>query len=450
MANRRVMRSLCMVAAMLLLSAFGAACLGDDQAAPAPDEGLLPVPDYSGDFWSRGYLTGDWGGARNELAGNGIQADVQWTQTGQSVVEGGRGTGTKYGGTLDYNITLDLMRMGLMPGALLKIRGESRYGESVNGLAGPFLPANVDAQAPLTDTADENVPITVTSVNYIQFLSEQLALTVGKFDTYDGDPTEFASGRGVTQFMNFNFVYNAAGALAPYSTLGGGVILMPNQQLTIASVVTNLADSSTTSGFDDFGDGWMWSTEANLQYQHGDLPGGMNLGSVFSFDGEFARLDKRFVFVPGQGLAAPTDDESWAVYWTGWQYLQVEDPVTGPVDLADGRPDHQGFGLFSRIGFADDETCPVEFTASIGLGGRGVISGRDDDMFGVGYYYISISDSRIGSILGFDDDSQGVEAFYNLAVAKSTSLSFDVQVLDAPAPDTDTSVVLGMRLNMRF
>jgi hypothetical protein len=26
--------------------------------------GILPVPDYSGDFWTREYLTGDWGGAR--------------------------------------------------------------------------------------------------------------------------------------------------------------------------------------------------------------------------------------------------------------------------------------------------------------------------------------------------------------------------------------------------
>jgi len=411
---------------------------------------LLPIPDYSGDLWSRPFLSGDWGGARTDLAGNGIQADVQWTQTGQSVVDGGWGTGTKYGGSLDYNITLDLMRMGLMPGALLKIRGESRYGETINDLAGPFLPANVDAQAPLTDTIDENVPITVTTVSYVQFLSEQLALTLGKFDTYDGDPTEFASGRGVTQFMNFNFVYNAAGALAPYSTLGAGVILMPNENLTVSSVVTNLADSSTTSGFDDFGEGWSWSTESNYQYRMGNLPGGMNLGALFSFDGQFTRLDKRFVLVPGQGLTAPTDDESWGVYWTGWQYLDVEDEVTGPVDLGDGRPDHQGFGLFSRIGFSDDETNPAEFIASIGLGGRGIIDGRDDDVFGVGYYYIGISDSRIGRALGFDDDSQGVEAFYNLAVAQSTSLTFDVQVLDAPAPDIDTSPVMGLRLNTRF
>ena len=31
------------------------------EAAKSPT-GILPVPDYSGDFWTREYLTGDWGG----------------------------------------------------------------------------------------------------------------------------------------------------------------------------------------------------------------------------------------------------------------------------------------------------------------------------------------------------------------------------------------------------
>src|SRR5438045_4207489 len=38
--------------------------------------GLLPVPDYSGGFGSRKYLSGDWGGARTDLANKGVQFDV--------------------------------------------------------------------------------------------------------------------------------------------------------------------------------------------------------------------------------------------------------------------------------------------------------------------------------------------------------------------------------------
>src|SRR5262245_48101967 len=88
---------------------------------PAPEEsaGLLSIPDFAGDFWSRHYLTGDWGGARTSLANHGVQLDIQWVQTVQSVVQGGSNDKTSYGGTLDYNLNLDLMRMGLLPGALI-------------------------------------------------------------------------------------------------------------------------------------------------------------------------------------------------------------------------------------------------------------------------------------------------------------------------------------------
>src|SRR5687768_1400646 len=89
--------------------------------APA---GLLPVPDYTGGLWDRRFLAGDFGGTRTDLAKKGIQFDVNFTQVVQSVVDGGRDTDTRYGGTLDYNLTLDLQQMGVMPGALVNFRAE--------------------------------------------------------------------------------------------------------------------------------------------------------------------------------------------------------------------------------------------------------------------------------------------------------------------------------------
>ena len=44
-------------------------------------------------------------------------------------------------------------------------------------------------------------------------------------------------------------------------------------------------------------------------------------------------------------------------------------------------------GFFARFGIADKDTNPVEWSASGGLGGRGVIPYRDDDLFGAGYLH---------------------------------------------------------------
>jgi porin len=425
-------------------------------AAPAPpppaaDAGILPIPDYTGDLRRRRFLTGDWGGARAGLADNGVQLDLNLTQVLQSVVDGGRDTDTRFGGTLDYNLTLDLQRMGVMPGALVKFRAETRLGESVNGLSGSILPVNTDGFFPLTDRLDKDIPFTVTNLTYIQYLSEKFGLLLGKFDTLDGDPNEFASGRGTSQFLNANFVFNATSALtAPYSTLGAGVIYMPVKAVTLSSTVYNTADSSTTAGFEDFGSGSSWSSEARFQYHLGHLPGGQNAGFIYSFDNDFSRIGGRFVFRPGEGLVAPTTDETWSVYWSGWQYLYVEDTAEAPVDAANGAVDRQGLGLFARFGFADEDVNPVEWTLSGGVGGRGLIPTRDDDTFGIGCYYSRIQETRLGGILGLGEHTQGFEAFYNLAITPAASLTFDVQVADSVQQSVDNALIVGARLGLRF
>jgi hypothetical protein len=118
-------------------------------SSPAP-AGLLPVPDYSADFWSRSYLTGDWGGVRTDLANKGIQIGIEWNQFVQGVSSGGVDHTTEYGATWDYTVNIDLMRMGVVPGALIRFRAESRYGDSVNLAAGPILPINTRFDFPLT------------------------------------------------------------------------------------------------------------------------------------------------------------------------------------------------------------------------------------------------------------------------------------------------------------
>ena len=65
-----------------------------------------------------------------------------------------------------------------------------------------------------------------------------------------------------------------------------------------------------------------------------------------------------------------TSSDSWAVDWSGWQYLYVEGD-SRTVDPGNGRQDLQGVGLFARIGIADKDTNPIYWTVSAGLSGRG-------------------------------------------------------------------------------
>ena len=51
-------------------------------------------------------LTGDWGGERTKLAEQGITFDITATQYYQGVLHGGTNQSWKYGGLMDYRITL--------------------------------------------------------------------------------------------------------------------------------------------------------------------------------------------------------------------------------------------------------------------------------------------------------------------------------------------------------
>ncbi len=237
-------------------------------------EGILPVPDYSGDLRTRPALTGDWGGLRQQWAEKGVTFRFNWYQAVQGIVDGGSDNRWAYGTNLDLYADLDLDRMGVIPGGLVAFRAQSRFGESVNGNTGLLLPVNTYSSFPFTDPPDENVPFSITELNYTQFLSEQFALLVGKITTMK-NANEFAGGEGRTQFMNLQFLFPAVYAqLAPYSTLAAGALWMPSWRFQFTTILMNTADSSTTTGFGDIGEGATWWNSIDVQYEVNGLPGG--------------------------------------------------------------------------------------------------------------------------------------------------------------------------------
>jgi len=418
------------------------------------DDGILPIPDYSESISTRNHLAGDFNGSRTELAKKGVQFEIDSTQSLQSIVDGGTDSDTKYGGSFDYNANFDLMRMGILPGALISFRAESRIGSSVNGDSGSLSPVNTDALFPLTSKLNDDVPFTITNLNYTQFLSKNVGFLVGKFDTADGDLNEFASGRGTTQFMNGNFLFNPVIALhLPYSTLGGGIILMPIPNgskggLTIKSLLIQTTDSSESDGFDNFDDGLTWLTEASTQYRVSEskLPGGQNLGFLYSFDQDFRKIGGRLVIPEGQGLNLESEDSTWALYWSAWQYLIVRDPNDKAIDLANKMADHQGFGFYSRAGLADQDTNPIKWSFSVGVGGRGVMS-RDNDSYGVGYYFSDLQSTRFTDAVGVDDAAQGFELYYSVGITPAAQFIVDLQTIDSVLPNADEGIILGGRLH---
>lgn len=455
-------------AALAALAALGAATLAraqPDKHAPPTDTASTPasgqptesieakdLPDYTGDLLRRADLSGDWCGHRSTLARAGVKFDFTVTQIVQGVVGGGRREDWDYGINLDACLTLDLERLHLPIPGTFTARAESRFGETVNDDTGAIIPTNTRGYFPLTEPTNEAVPIALTELNYAVTLVETLTITVGKLIVVDGDPTEFAGGRGRTQFMNGHFIYNAVTSqTSPYAALGASLDWTPAPWITLSTALYETTDASTVSGFQHLDDGWTWWGQAAAQYTLGGLPGGVNAGFQYAFDNDFLHIGGTLSLVGGT-LSASTVSDSWAVFFGAWQYLYAPAALEGDVEVDpwDDTADLQGLGLFARLGCADPDANPVSWSISVGLGARGLVPGRDDDTMGAGYVYTALDDSSLFGALGLPTTAQAVEVYYGIALTPAARLTVDAQWIDEQRSGLRPATVVGLRLDLTF
>jgi porin len=454
----------------------GATTRPADQVAPPTSQpmalqSLIPtLPDYSGDLWNRSFLTGDWGGARTELANHGILFDLDVTQNLQGNAHGGKNTkgAFEYGGSADYTLRLDTARMGLWPGGLITLHGETQFGRSVNGNAGSLGSPNFKSLLPIPGDPGET---TLSEYYIMQALSEKFVLVAGKMDlTAAGDRNAFAGDMAhYTQFMNTAFNVNPVlFSAAPYTAMAAGVVLLPTKWLTISTLVSDNdpKGAANMTGFNTAFHGRNWMTvmqEYDFTIKLFDKPGHQRFGWYYTtrdfidFEGD-PRLPlpghkKSLDLLPGGFRKPPrwlrevrvgdtvlsadgpdrTSDD-WGIYYNFDQYLYTEadDPT-------------QGFGVFGRFGWTNGEANPIEEFYSIGLGGKGSIT------WGLGYYLINLTDD-LPTKLG-QDAEQGVELFYSIEVTPWLHISPDLQVIVDPGAglkDRDVAIVYGLRAQVSF
>ena len=420
-------------------------------------EEASPEKPYSGDIWHRSTLTGDWFGVRNNLAAKGITFDMSLTQVYQGILEGGKDEAWKYGGRGDLTFNLDTQKLGLWPGGFLTVEVEGNFTKSVNGLTGALMPVNTNQIFPMPTGDNLNVP----NVSFMQFFSHYAGVVLGKLATItptSGDMNEFAHGKGDTQFMNTTFNANPVILLTvPYSTLGAGLIILPTKDPKAAIVsfsVLQTNGKASTIGFDDLHSNQLtFAGEARLRTDFFGLTGHQLIGATYS-NKSYTSLDQslRF-FIENRDIEK--QDGSWNIYYNFDQYLYEIEKGSG-----------KGVGIFGRFGASDGNPNPMHFFVSFGVGGKAIIPGRPLDRFGIGFYYIDVSNPKFTGPFATRDflrDEYGFEAFYNFTITPWLQLTPDIQVIrpaqedyvdtKGPTPvrkNVDTATVLGLRLQLLF
>jgi porin len=430
---------------VLLVFTFVTQCYGETGTAEAklptaPENSPFPLKDYSGDFWNRPNLLGDFGGKRNELAEKGITFETWVTQPFMGNARGGLSTknGFRYSGSSDYIMLIDLDRMRLVDDAMIYLRGETKWGDGIDTKVGSISPVNLDAFLPSFGMGNDTT--------FSEWLYEQqiwdgkLFLAFGKATFGRYWDKNVIAGDPLQQFTGLAFTRNPVlGIHCPYTRLETVAKYSFNDSFEYQFSISDGLGQASRVGFDTAfqGNSLVFMNELNIKVKPWGLDGHQRIGFLYNkTDGVKIRdIDwLNFDLPDTAGFRQQTDD--WAFWYNLDQYLYTE-----PQDSS------QGFGLFGRFGYSDGKTNPIAKFYSIGLGGKGIIQGRDKDGFGVGYYYLGLSKD-------LPEDSKpekGISAYYEIVITPSISITPNLHVIvDPGGADEDTAFAYGVRLQMYY
>jgi porin len=409
--------------------------------------------------------------------------DVDLLATPQDVASGGRSTGGNFWGNVDYTLNLDTQKAGLWPGGFFKFEGDTGFGSNVFHDSGAIVPVNTAALFP----APNDRTSALTNATFMQFLSPQFGLFAGKINTLDLSETEFY-GDYRTQSENAAFNFPMTLQQVPLSAFGGGVIGLPREDIILSALVLDPNGTPTSDNLGKaFSDGVMVVGNGQLAVKPFGLVGHQNVGftwrdeDVFSLSQDPSNialllLNDRFPRLANPGpvltqilqrffpaLLTPTQsanhvDTSWSVNYGFDQYFWQPD----------GDPKH-GIGVFFNFGASDGNPNPIKYAFLIGIGGKGVIPGRTDDTFGVGWARSQFSSDFLPFLrqaldLGLEHED-AIEMYYSAALTPWLTATADLQIVNPGLTKTlsssssqllpvlanvDTAVVAGVRLRVRF
>jgi len=384
-------------------------------------------------------LTGDWFSLRDTLAERGLTFDLFATQFYGGVAAGGREQAAEYGGKLDFFADVDGGKLAGVDGFFVNLHAETRFGQSPNDIDGLLAPSNVAMSFP-----DPDAHVTsITGLKLTQALSENFALFAGKINTLDEYPLRYNGGPGLGGFMNTSLVFNPIAARTiPYSAAGVGFAILREGE-PVFSLVAFDPEERATGGLEDlYARGVVLMPDFSLRIQPLGRPGIYNFGGTYG-NASYRSIDPAaYLQLPALPVAAfPVETGSWSLYSNFYQSLWV-----------DACDENRHWGVFGQFGVSDGNPNPIRYVACGGIGGRSMLRGRTLDTFGVGFFYLGLSDNFKTLAAPFlpQQNEYGVELFYNYAVTPWCRLTTDLQAAEPSTIGLDTALILNTRLQVMF
>ncbi|MBS0562444.1 MAG: carbohydrate porin [Proteobacteria bacterium] len=401
-------RTIVTIAAASLLASAQARAQADTpagtQTAPPAAAADQAAPAAKDDFWTRDKLLGDLGGVRTNLEAHGLEIDLVETDEVWGNVSGGIQKGAVYDGQTLLTVKLDTEKAFGWHGGTFNVSAMNIRGRNLSTDNLLVLQTNSGINALATTRFWE--------IWYEQsFLDDKMSVKLGQ----QSIDNEFMTSTGSATFLNTMMGWPmipsadlyAGGPAYPLSSLGIRLKAQPTDNLTLLTGVfqdnppggqfyndSQLLGSTRWGGNFNLRTGALFISEAQYtinQPSDGQLakpgesqgyPGTYKLG----FWIDTAAFPSQQFDNGGVSLASPDSNGIPAYYRNNFSIYAVADqvvwrPQEGPQEVA----------LFARIMGAPGDRNLINFSTNAGATLKAPLPNRDDDVFGVGFGFTTLS-----------------------------------------------------------
>jgi porin len=418
---------------------------------PAPSNGQPAGLSGQGlSLWNQQYLTGDWGGFRDQLLNNGVALSPVWI----GEVFGNTGGGIRRGDISDglFNVALDLdldrMTHGAVDNTLIHANMLYIYGTSLSSkYTGDF--SNTSNIAAYNSVRLQELWIQKS------FWEKRLSLKVGNMAV----DNEYFQSTSASLFVNgtfgaFTFIASNVPNAPVYPVASPGVRIqfLPTSKFYVMAGVYGLDNNSDPAVNNQNGtrfafnknSGVLVMSEAgyllNQSPNDRGLQGAYRIGSWLD-TGNATTFASQAAFHNGTG----------PLHGTGSNY-----GIYGVMDQQIYAHGAHGISLFVRSGGAPSNTNLVDYYVDGGFNFTGFIPGRDSDIAG-----LAVARSHVSDQFSDSQEEQGlpptsaetvIEATYKAQIAPWWSVQPDLQYIFTPSgvQGSHDALVLGVRSSVAF
>ena len=357
--------------------------------------------------------------ARRELVKRGIAPEVNYTTDSFFKLRGKNiSQNIKSIGLVDYSLTIDTEKLGLIQGGTLYALGQNLHAFN---LATDFVGdiqgiSNIDA--PVSNRLGE--------LWYKQSLfKDKAGIKLGKQDTNcDFDALE-SSGNFINS--SFTLMPNIPMPSYPDQALGAAVFIEPIEQFNLKAGVYDGSSEPSTLGFRtafDGQEGTFTIVESGIKPIIKKLPGNYITGFWF---------DSGYVDEISEAPDARTFSSNYGFY------AGIEQAV-----YKENEDDNQGLYIQGQYGWNPSNRNEIARFYSIGFTYFGLINKRDQDVLGFGTAIANLSGRTQKK------DEIVLESFYQIQLTPWFAIQPDMQYIFNPGGNNKNAFILGVRTLVSF